>query len=658
LTYRPHLDGIRAIAVIAVVLFHAGVPGFSGGFVGVDVFFVISGYLITGLLLKEFEDTGDISIRRFVERRIRRLGPALFVVLLATIIAGMALLSPIGGEQQGLAKSAMAAVLLVANHYFQLHSGSYFDPPPYSMPLLHTWSLSVEEQFYLVWPWLLLAIGLLARKRGIGVARAAAPLLAALATASFLACVWLTPGNQQAAFYLTPFRAWEFAIGALGFLAVRARPAGGALADAVAIAGFAAIAASIAFYSEAMSFPGSLAALPVLGACALICGSEANRDGIAAKALSWRPLVWIGLLSYSLYLWHWPVYTFARTLLLGDFGVWQGLLLSLLSLLLAWLTWRYVEQPIRSRDWPLMSTRGRTYGVGAAFAATVLMAAIGVGAWAKLVWPGLPGNAELATRIDAIRRPDWNCEAGMQVHSASGVERGCSTGPSRLATILFWGDSHAGQLKDALASVARQERTTGLLRYRPQCPPAIGFHRLRPAQEIEACAKFNDDVLADVLSRPQLHTVVLAARWVAYATDVDADGELQLALQRTTARLQQRGIRVVMVTPGVEFPWPVPACIVRRGEAACGRSRAEAEARRAEALALLHSLVRANPGIELLDPMTLFCGEGRCPVSRNGHVLYSDAHHLSREGAEALVPAFVLATRLATSPRAAAGASR
>jgi peptidoglycan/LPS O-acetylase OafA/YrhL len=410
-TYRPHIDGLRAIAVLSVLGFHAGFRGFGGGFVGVDVFFVISGYLITGLLLRELEETGELSLRRFIERRVRRLAPALFVVLVATIAAGSVLLTPVGGEQQGLAKSAIATVLLCANVYFYQHTGSYFEPPPYSLPLLHTWSLSVEEQFYLVWPWLLLLVFAASRRFGRDANRLLVAVMVVVLLGSLAWCIHATGEDRAAAFYLTHFRAWEFAAGALAWLAMRASPAPSRVAGALAFAGLAAVLGSVFAFREALPFPGWIACLPVFGSAALIYGTESAPAGAVARALALRPLVLVGLISYSLYLWHWPVFTFAKALTLEEFTPALGIALSVLSIALAWATYRWIEHPIRTRTVALMASRPRAFGVGAALAATALLAALGLGVWAKLGWPRQPGNAELAERIAAIRHPDWDCDS-------------------------------------------------------------------------------------------------------------------------------------------------------------------------------------------------------------------------------------------------------
>lgn len=640
--YRPHLDGIRAIAVSAVVLYHANVPGVTGGFVGVDVFFVISGYLITGLLLKELEQTGDISLWQFVERRVRRLAPALFVVVLATLLAGLALLSPIGGELQGAAKSAMATALLSANHYFYLHSGNYFEPPPYVLPLLHTWSLSVEEQYYLAWPAMLLGTAWVARRARVSLPQATWWMAGAIALLSLGACIWATNRDRPMAFYLTPFRAWEFAAGALALIALR-RPAPTPMAsESIAWIGLLGVVTSAVFFSHDMAFPGWLALLPVLGTCALIYGSERRPQGIAGRLLSLPPLVGLGLLSYSLYLWHWPVFSFARSITLGYMEPVMGFALGLFSLCLAWLTYRFVEQPVRSRRWPVMATRARAFGWGAASIAAVVVAGIGVGAWGKWVWPGLPGNAARAELVNSTRRPDWDCASNRRVVRQGIEDVGCLTQASGSPTIVLWGDSHAGQLKPVLAAISAQRDSAGLMRFRAACPPLPGF-RFEP--ERESCEAFNRDVLADLRERPGVDTVIIAARWIGYLAEPEARPAMARALDIAVTQAEAGGRRVVLVAAGADFPWPVPVCIMRRGDASCDLSRQAAEGRRAAAQAVFAEVARKHPRVRIVDPMNVLCGDTRCPVVRDGGVLYSDGHHLSPLGTSYLVPSFQRATQ-------------
>ena len=346
--YRRDIDGLRAIAVLAVVAYHAGLGG--AGYVGVDVFFVISGYLITSLLLQEHAATGTIDLLAFYARRVRRIVPAAVLVVLATLGATMALLS--AGQVAETANSAGAALVFVANVYFQVNSGGYFDGPAERLPLLHLWSLSVEEQFYLAWPALLL----LTRSRKAFVVLA----LASLALAEF----WIARGSD-AAFYQTPARFWELAAGGI----VAASPARALPRWALPAGLVATLAACVVALPH---FPG-LGALPaVLGASLLIA---AVHGGASNAFLASRPMVGIGLVSYSLYLWHWPLLALYRATTIEQ-ALPVRLALCAVALLLAIATWRYVEQPFRRMRWP----EARTVGVGAALSLVLALGACGY-AW-------------------------------------------------------------------------------------------------------------------------------------------------------------------------------------------------------------------------------------------------------------------------------------
>jgi hypothetical protein len=491
--------------------------------------------------------------------------------------------------------------------------------------------LSVEEQFYLAWPWLLLLAGWLGRRRGAPTARIFALAMAATFAASLAACVLVTRRDQSAAFYLMPFRAWEFAAGALGWLLVQragAQPVSGA---GLAWLGLASVLGSICLMREDNFFPGWVAVFPALGSALLIVGTEMAPRSAVARLLSAPAMVWVGLLSYSLYLWHWPLFAFARSITLEALPWPLGLALSFGALLLAWASFRWVEQPIRSRTMNLMSTRLRTYAAGAALGSVVVAGALGLALYAKLIWPKSPANAEFARKVAAIRRPDWGCERENRVALSGRMDPGCSSDASIEAGILFWGDSHAGQMKTALATLADQGHTAALLRYRPSCPPAIGLLNLPPTEATE-CREFNEQVLREVLGTPSMRTVILGGRWVAYARDPETRRQLQAAIEHTVVTIEDSGRSVIIVAAGVEFPWPVPECIIRRGEKACGRSRAQAEQSRAAAQAMLAAIARSHPRLRIVDPLDSLCDARGCPVGRGGEVLYSDAHHLSLAG--------------------------
>jgi peptidoglycan/LPS O-acetylase OafA/YrhL len=355
--YRPEIDGLRAIAVAAVILFHAGFALFSGGFVGVDVFFVISGFLITSIVVEELK-TGRFSVLRFYERRARRILPALFTVMAACIPFAYWLLSP--DDLKDFAQSLAAICLFASNVLFWGESG-YFDTQAELKPLLHTWSLAVEEQFYVVFPLLLLA----AWRLGRGVLLS---LIGAIAVGSLFISVDEVRNFPSAAFYLLPSRAWQLLVGALAsFVADRwqaadvRQPAVRLAGEAVGWGGMAMIILALFLFDERTPFPGLNAALPTLGTALVLLGAS-DRTNVG-RMLAWRPLVGLGLISYSAYLWHQPLFAFTKHALLADLPTDLAIVLCAVTIVLACLSWRYVEQPFRDRS---LVSRGAVFALSAA----------------------------------------------------------------------------------------------------------------------------------------------------------------------------------------------------------------------------------------------------------------------------------------------------
>ena len=355
--YRPEIDGLRAIAVAAVILFHAGFALFSGGFVGVDVFFVISGFLITSIIVEELK-TGRFSVLRFYERRARRILPALFTVMAACVPFAYRLLSP--DDLKDFAQSLAAICLFASNILFWGESG-YFDTQAELKPLLHTWSLAVEEQFYVVFPLLLLA----AWRLGRGVLLS---LIGAIAVASLFISVDEVRDFPSAAFYLLPSRAWQLLVGALASFAAdrwRTLDGKGSLGpisgEVVGWGGMAMIILALFLFDERTPFPGLNAALPTIGtALLLLCASDRTSVG---RMLAWRPLVGLGLISYSAYLWHQPLFAFTKHALLADLPTDLAIVLCAVTIVLACLSWRYIEQPFRDRS---LISRGAVFALSAA----------------------------------------------------------------------------------------------------------------------------------------------------------------------------------------------------------------------------------------------------------------------------------------------------
>ncbi|WP_454684476.1 acyltransferase family protein [Ancylobacter moscoviensis] len=593
LSYRADIDGLRAVAVLAVLFFHAGVAAVPGGYVGVDVFFVISGYLITAILRREAE-SGAWSIARFYERRIRRILPALIVMSAVTVLlAGVFLLPTMNRD---VPKQAMAALGFVANIYFWLTS-DYFAAAAETKPFLHTWSLGVEEQFYLFMPLVMLAVAGWGRRRQIVV-------LSALAALSLGLCVALTPRHPEASFYLLPMRAWELlAGGLLGYLPSGGRPRW--LDEMLASAGLLMLAGAIFLFDDTTPFPGYAAILPVLGAALLIRAAPGTWVG---RFLSARAMVGIGLISYSLYLWHWPITVFARSGAV-DLGRAAPAIILGLSLLLGYLSWRFIEQPFRDRT--AMPTRR-------------LLAATAVGVVAVLAAGGVLRAARgnlggLDAQQIAFDRARYDISPlRLDCHIASGIGRPggyCTRGDGTKGEVTVWADSHGIELSSALADLGY--RVT-MITY-SACPPALGY---APAPRPD-CRAHNDRVLAE-LSAGNGGPVVLAAHYRVLPPEALA------GIVATANALAERGREVVLMGPMPSPGYDVPTHL------AFGRgARFRAADDGFEAL-----LAGLDPRVRVLRPADVFCQDGECSMLAEGKPLLFDDNHPS------LTAARLLAARL------------
>lgn len=438
--YRPEIDGLRTVAVVPVVLFHAGIAPFTGGFVGVDVFFVISGYLISRIILDE-ASAGRFSILRFYERRARRILPALFLVMLCCLPLAWRLMN--GPQIRDFGQSLVATALFASNVLFWKESG-YFEQAAELKPLLHTWSLAVEEQFYLIYP---LAAVLLVRCR-VGIMRG---LLGLAIVASLVLAQVGTSAFPAANFYLLPSRIWELLAGAL--CSALPAPAPGRRNDLLGGLGLVLIAVPVFAYGRFTPFPGLSAVPPVLGTALVL--RHAVRGTLAARLLSWRVFVGIGLVSYSFYLWHQPVFAFARLAARGHPPAWQMLLLSALSLGLAWGTWRFVETPFRQGR---VAVFARRRGV---FATSLVGLVIAAGAGAVLAKTDLPKLRHdralvgaLADVTNVYQTFDYNAVVrNGTCHSVDEAAlRGNGCLDLRAHNLILWGDSYAAALYSGLAA--------------------------------------------------------------------------------------------------------------------------------------------------------------------------------------------------------------
>jgi peptidoglycan/LPS O-acetylase OafA/YrhL len=544
LNYRPDVDGLRAVAVLLVVFYHLKTAKCTGGFIGVDTFFVISGYLIGSLIIADI-DTGRFSLTNFYERRIRRIFPALIVVLLAVAVVGCLTLLP--AELVTTAQSLLAAIFSFSNFYFWQHT-TYFDATNGTNPLLHTWSLAVEEQFYLILPVALWALSRWSRRMFV-------PVLCAIAVASLAISQFGAAKGDPAAFYLLHARAWELLLGTLVALCpVGSIPA--RFRNVASIVGLALIVAPGFVYSDNTPFPGLTALPPCLGtALVILAGVGTSSQTLVARLLSLPPLRFVGLISYSLYLWHWPLIVLARTDMHFGNGISPRILkvsLLALSLALAFLSWRFVETPFRQGRF--RPSRPQLFRIAAVSAALVAAIAVGLIYFHGIStrWSG--EAVRVAKYLDY--NPDGQFRAGSCFIDGSLGQRfdaaTCLKQNPAQKTYLLVGDSHAASLWYGLSKTftdvnINQATATG-------CKPVLedrtvskGFDQVSERRSI--CQDLMSFVYKDYLPAHPPDTLLIAARWGA---------EDLAPLHRTLQLTARLGVKVVLFGPMVEYDSPLP----------------------------------------------------------------------------------------------------
>jgi peptidoglycan/LPS O-acetylase OafA/YrhL len=624
--YRADIDGLRALAILPVVLFHADVPGFGGGYVGVDVFFVISGYLITSIIVREL-DTGSFSLMNFYERRVRRILPALFVTLLATALLASLMLYP--REAKDYARSLVAATLFFSSIFFYQKSG-YFDLEAERQPLLHTWSLSVEEIFYIFFPPLMLLLWRHCRRQAFGWVL----VIAVLSLSGATLALGADPGSP-AAFYLPPFRAWELMIGVLVALNPWRLPHFPGFANLLSLVGLAMIAFPVFFYSSNTVFPGVAALLPCGGAALILLGGQ-RRPSVVGRFLSWRPLVILGLISYSLYLWHWPVFVYGRIWIGAAPGLGQAWLLIGISLTLAVLSWRFVERPFRGRSGILPGKR--IFALAGLAGLTI----VGIGLHGEKTggWLGRY-PPELATILAA---PYDNRDPRQgECLSTSEDAKGCQYGDLQAPPVLaLWGDSFAAVYAPVLGEVARGQGGSLLSLTMAACPPAVDWQPVGQSWR-DACRRFQNIALERLVATPGIHTVILSANFHDYLHDEGAVA-LPAALRGAVARLLSAGKTVALAYPVPRLGDHVPnrladAILAGEDPDRVRRTLAEFLTSHRGVFALLDHIPDAG-GLIRLYPHEVFCPEGECRFYSEGQPWYYDDAHLSLTGADRVRPLF------------------
>jgi peptidoglycan/LPS O-acetylase OafA/YrhL len=619
--YREDIDWLRAIAVLAVVAFHFEAPAIFGGFVGVDIFFVISGFLITGIIQSEV-NSGTFSFARFYERRVRRLLPALYAMVALTAIPSLHFL--LTSERLEFFRSVAAVVTFTSNFFFWFQTG-YFDHAAVEKPLLHTWSLAVEEQFYLALPVLLWA--LLRNGRG-GRLRLAVAVIA-LSVASFALCVWLMKTDRSAnAFFMSPPRAWEFLIG--GIIAVDGFPSLRNLRARQAARGLALVLLAIPIFSlrQGPGFPGVNALLPCIGAAVFIWSGIGVPTLARGRYSALNVVKFFGQISYSLYLWHWPLFTFARfsksSLVLDAFDT---LALFALTVAISYLSWRFVEQPFRRGS--LAPTRRAAFRIAGVSTAVLLAASI-----AGIVASQTPSEADRsASQLESYNSYNYQplFRSGSCFTQSFGTfdEKCLELAPGK-TNVLLWGDSYAAQYFHGLSKSVDPQGVNILQATQAACMPTFAA----ASQGVASCRDFAarmDSFFQS--SKPDL--VIISADWLEYSRTPRFDGMIA-DLKQTIARLNNRGIAVVLFGPPVQFRSRLPSMLMRaqlRGVDLRADDFVLADIFALDAR--MRAALPSRDKFSYLSVVNAICPTRQCPLTIGADIpLAWDHAHLTAEGSE------------------------
>ena len=658
LTYRPFIDGLRAVAVTAVVAGHVGIPGFNGGFIGVDIFFVISGYLIIGQILQNLK-AGTFSFAKFwTKRALRILPPMLATLLVCSIIAPLVFVTPAQFKEFGN-EVAYSATMLV-NYYF-LYKQDYFDSEAIFKPLLHIWSLAVEEQFYLIAPVALFAFwryGRIARSTQ----RWLFPALACLAfLASLTACILYTQTEKNFAFYVTFCRAWEFiAGGAICYLLPSIARLPKLALELVAAIGLSAIAISVVVFDEAMQFPSYLAVLPVAGAFLVIISGLTGPSVQVARLLASPPLVWIGLVSYGWYLWHWPMLSFSRIYSFGTENVPRDIAAVSIGLLLAVASYFLIERPcmrLRRLKMPPVTMRKILAGAFASSAAISAMGIVYIGFIASTVEKSIPGEmrAEKNTKVMASD-PCWMRDPDV-------LSKACIDTVSGKKVAVLIGDSHARMLYPALISRAEKSGMVLISLWRSGCSPFnIKSGDIQVGGNVK-CVEYTErglTTLRQTLVSPPALAVVggywpkfihgqTYSEFIRRGKSANSAGTEKNIAQLTDALAQILGIlsemgvgQTLVMGPSAEFAYSPLDCALRTDKRKiagdyCNVPQAEMKAWLETSTSALNAAVNASTKAVVIEASNIFCDEISCKSNERKVMYYTDYHHVSSAGAEKLL---------------------
>jgi len=643
LNYRAEIDGLRSVAVIPVILFHAGFETFSGGFVGVDIFFVISGYLITSIILAEM-DKDKFSLAKFYERRARRILPALFAVMAASIPFAWMWMLP--QDLKDFAQSLMAVPVFASNFLFLSESG-YFDTQTDLKPLLHTWSLAVEEQYYLLFPLFLMLCWNYGKRRIV-------ITLVFVTIASLLLAHWGAYNKPSATFYLLPMRIWEILLGSLCafYLASSVRiTAPRSLSEIGGLAGLICILVSIFVFAEHTPFPSFYALLPTLGTVLIIL--FATEGTLVFKVLGNKVLVGLGLISYSAYLWHQPLFAFAKYRALSAPSPVTMAVLCAFVLPLAYLSWRFIEKPFRTKT---TGKRKQIFALSAAV--SVLFIAIGITGDRNRGFENRDQIRDLALDIETIS--DAYCHAGGK-KTLDQLSKGefCIEGGETISVALI-GDSHAGALARELGKALKKDGIGAWMMSSGWCAPFSGFRMIRHGKD---CDRRQSISLEKIIAEKSIKTVILYAEWANYTKgfrDKDTpslmtykglESELlsenpelfSRAFTDTIKSLKAANKNIIIVEPTPEFDVHVLDTIRK---AKLFKTELKAPSIKLETYYTRNTEVLESfklvEGVTFISTTPLFCNDSICSsVTDDGTPLVADTNHLTEFGARLIADKIV-----------------
>lgn len=671
--YRPDIQGLRAVAVALVLLYHAGAPFAGGGFIGVDVFFVISGFLITGMLLRQSLETGRVDLMDFYARRIRRILPAATAVLLFTAAATLLILPRTRWEDIG--HDLIGSALYYANWIFATNT-DYLNAEDAASPLQHFWTLAVEEQFYILWPLLIVGLLLVVHKLRDVAALPQSPQLdqrrirralelgvVLMIIPSLAWSIYWTGAEPARAYFVTTTRLWELGIGAgIAVFAIYLERIPPRLGAGLQIGGLLSIAVAAVTYSSATSFPGMAALLPTLGAAAVIIGGMAGRaESGAAKFLTLRPMTWLGDLSYSLYLWHWPLLIFGAHLLGDELRFRHGLIIVVLAVLPAWLSYTYIETPFRHWTYVARSP-GRAIKVGLAMMLASVV--LGLTMLAAVSWQAGDSEADAASALgaEALETDDSAgaviSQAGSFVPRAeeadddvpSLYERGCHQEPSGVGVescvygdpesdyvVALVGDSHAAQWLPALLPIADAQGWRLETYTKSAC--ALNGVALADADGFyEECYEWGQRMVEALHEHAELdHVMVSGSRYNTpddVPESVDA-GSVEDGYSQVWRDLEEQSIPVTVILDNPRMQIDMPECVTEHSEALeeCAVDRDQAVD--ASGFGQQNSAA-ASSGATAIDLTDAICPEQQCAPIIGSVLVYRDSHHLTATYAASL----------------------